>query len=93
MQLTYGHMLLQGEPLALLYFALDCADFPVPKLHYTPVIAPASAVVNSLTGYDVPFYSLPDLNQFNKCGPWAFWVRRGVLGNLLVPMMVVVLYV
>eukprot|EP00884_Botryococcus_braunii_P010557 jgi/Botrbrau1/19502/Bobra.0035s0004.1 len=57
-----------GQPLALLYFTLDCADYPVPKLHYTPVLAPASAFVNSITGYDVPFYSLPDLEKYNNTG-------------------------
>jgi hypothetical protein len=61
---------LQGEPLALLYFTLDCADFPVPKLHYTPVLAPASAFLNSITGYDMPFYALPDLQKYNKYVPF-----------------------
>lgn len=60
----------QGEPLALLYFSLDCADFPVPKLHYTPIVAPVSAIVSSVTGYNTPFYSLPDLYEYNK---YVFW--------------------
>eukprot|EP00884_Botryococcus_braunii_P013771 jgi/Botrbrau1/22395/Bobra.0091s0006.1 len=57
-----------GQPLALLWFGIECSNFPIPKLHYAPVVAPAAAFVNSVSGYQAPFYSLPDLQQYARAG-------------------------
>eukprot|EP00884_Botryococcus_braunii_P015692 jgi/Botrbrau1/2806/Bobra.0125s0017.1 len=51
-----------GEPLAILYFAMDCIQDGVPKLYYT-MSSRTEAAISSATGYVDPQFTLPVLNS------------------------------
>lgn len=52
---------MQGEPIAINYFAMDCQQDAVPKLFYTKG-AETHAFLSSRRGFNDPLYKLPALN-------------------------------
>eukprot|EP00884_Botryococcus_braunii_P019343 jgi/Botrbrau1/6092/Bobra.177_1s0030.1 len=43
------------------YFAVDCQDYRIPKLHYVPVVADTLTAFNNHAGFNPPMYKLPKI--------------------------------
>eukprot|EP00884_Botryococcus_braunii_P015390 jgi/Botrbrau1/2534/Bobra.0079s0022.1 len=41
------------------YFAIDCQDYHIPSLHYSPLLMDSATNLNTVLGYDASYYALP----------------------------------
>lgn len=55
--------LLQGNPVPMVYFAVECVDQPVPQLQYVP-IANVTSEWDKLLGFHPYTYELPDVPKY-----------------------------